>query len=334
MATHFASPNSARPPHNTPGKMPTLPSEDIGAVLERFHKWAGNHAEPVRELTYEEAVKRSRRRVYDEEEPAPPEPVKAAIPESSPQPATASQPAANGESGTEPAPTSQAKSREKAAAAKPGSSGKKTTSRKVSRKAAAQPSPKKPAAAARKNTDDATAEAISASLVTPSTAVHRAEAEIVPSSAPVPSFEQVLAAHMPMALTPRSISANTHCIPPLPQDAPSVHLTVRLAPEERDALRERAHDLGITPAAYLRHCMLEIDGLRAELEAARLACAQVSVAQCSAELPDAMALKSNSPRGPRQSASLHPPADGSWCRRLLRAMLPGRAEKAHLLQQR
>jgi hypothetical protein len=282
--------------------MPTLSSEDIGAVLERFHKWAGNHAEPVRELTYEEAVKRSRRRVYDEEEPVSPEPAKAATPEPSPQPTAASQPATVGANAARPSPTSKGKSGKKAAVAQPGRSGPKAATRKVSRKVAA--------------------ESIPASPATANTAVHQAEAEIVPPSAPHPSFEQILTAHIPMASTPPHAPASMHSIPPLPPDAPAVHLTVRLAAEERNAIRERAHDLGMTPAAYLRHCILEIDALRAELEAARLACAQVSAAGLTA---DAVALEGNSSLSLRRPAPRQYPSEGSWLKRLIRIILPGKA---------
>ena len=78
MATHFASPHNRRAPQDIHGKMPPMQQEDIGAVLERFHKWAGQKQEPVRELTYEEAVARSRRRVYTEDVPLHTEPAKAA----------------------------------------------------------------------------------------------------------------------------------------------------------------------------------------------------------------------------------------------------------------
>lgn len=299
--------------------MPALPSEDIGTVLERFHKWAGNHAEPVRELTYEEAVKRSRRRVYDEEEPVPPEPAKAATPESSPQPSAASQPAATGDKAAKPRLTGKGKSEKKAAAAKPGRAGNKTT-QKTPRKAAAQPSRKKNAAATPRAAGDTTSPA------TARNARHQAEEEIMPPSAPAPSpapsFEQVLAAHLPMHLTPRGIAASTHSISPLPPDAPAVHLTVRLTAEERNAIRERAHDLGITPAAYLRHCGLEIDALRTELEAARLACAHVAAA-----LPaDSHTLEGSASLSLRRPAPRHDPAKRSWLKRLMGVILPGRAK--------
>ena len=297
--------------------MSAMPSEDIGAVVERFHKWAGSHAEPVRELTYEEAVKRSRRRVYVEEESAPPEPAKAANPGSSPQSATASQPAAAREKASAPASTSKGKSGKKAAAAKPGRSGSKST-KKVSRKAAAQPSPKKSAAAARETTHDAP--------LPP--AAHPAEAEIVLPSTLSPTFEQVLAAQIHPAVAPRALCADIHPIAPLPSDAPAVHLTVRLAVAERDALRERAHDLGITPAAYMRHCILEIDALRAELEAARLACAHASAPALTADslsLEDSLPLERNASLSLRRQPARHYPAEGSWLKRMVRIILPGKA---------
>jgi hypothetical protein len=297
--------------------MPTLPSDDIGEVLERFHKWAGSHAEPVRELTYEEAVKRSRRRVYDEEQTAQPEPAKAAAQGSGPHPAAASQTAAARGRAAEPASTSKGKSQKKAAAAKTGRSGNKSTER-VSRKAAARPSPKNSAAAARETT-----------MKTPSPAAayraaHQSEAEIVPPSAPAPSFEQVLAAQMHPAPASHVISADIRPVAPLPSHAPAVHLTVRLAEEERDAIRERAHDLGITPSAYLRHCILEMDALRAELEAARLAYAHASAAGLST---DAVALEGNGSLSMRRAAPRRYPTEGSWLRRAIRMILPGKAGK-------
>ena len=288
-----------------------MPSEDIGAVLERFHRWAGNHTEPVRELTYEEAVKRSRRRVYDEEEPAQPEPAKAAAPEPGPQPYAASPPAAAREKAAKPAPTSKGKSGKKAAAAKPGRSGSKTT-QKVSRKAAAQPSSEKSAAATRKSTHG-----------TPSLATaHPAQAEIVPPSASLPSFEQVLAQHVRPPVAPLALHAEIHPVAPLPSDAAAVHLTVRLATEERNAIRERAHDLGITPSAYMRHCILEIDALRAELEAARLACARTSTAALPA---NSHPLEGNASLSLRRPAPRHYPAESSWLKRVIRVILPGKA---------
>jgi len=52
----------------------------------------------------------------------------------------------------------------------------------------------------------------------------------------------------------------------LPDDAPAVHLTLRLASNEREALRQSARDLHMTPSAYVRQCALEMDLLRTELK--------------------------------------------------------------------
>jgi hypothetical protein len=308
--------------------MPTLPQEDIGSVLERFHKWAGKEPEPVRELSYEEAVKRSRRHVYADEEPVHSEPVKAAPRPEEPIPTATKTKAAK------PAPTSNGQpARKTADAAKPGRSGSGKSTGKTARKAASKPVQKVSSTAARGSARPATANPMSASQPSAASAyqaVCQAAAELVPPPAPAPSFEQVLAAQIHPPASPLALRADTHPVTPLASDAPAVHLTVRLAVEERNAVRERAHDLGITPAAYMRHCILEIDSLRAELESARLAYAQTPLPALAAESADSVAFEGGTALSLRQPARQNHPADGSWLTRLLRILLPGRTNHREL----
>jgi hypothetical protein len=56
MGTHTASPNNHR------SKLPPAKAEDLGSVLERFENWVGKQQTAVRELSYAEAIARSRRR--------------------------------------------------------------------------------------------------------------------------------------------------------------------------------------------------------------------------------------------------------------------------------
>lgn len=308
--------------------MPTLPQEDIGSVLERFYQWAGKDPEPVRELSYEEAVKRSRRHVYADEEPVHSEPVKAAPRAEEPIPAGTKNKAAK------PAPASNGQPAKKAAdAAKPARAGSGKSSKKAARKAADKPAQKAPGTPARTSVRPAAANPISASQPAAASAyqaVCQAAAELVPPPAPAPSFEQVLAAQIHPPASPLALRADTHPVAPLGSDAPAVHLTVRLAVEERNAVRERAHDLGITPAAYMRHCILEIDSLRAELESARLAYAHAALPALPANSADSSAFAGGTALSLRQPVLESHPADGSWMTRLLRMLLPGRTNRREL----
>ncbi len=348
MATHVAS------PHNTRPKAPHMPQEDIRSVLERFHKWAGHQAEPVRELTYEEAVARSRRRAYANDNPIPPEPVKIAaspapvappspIPfpvvneppaikapgrPSNPSPANAAKAgkkaasedahtqsaaakAAKAEPTAKPRPPKRAASRTRAeSAAKPGTAQKESARKAAPRAATTKSKPVCKTSIPPSPANSAGDTALIAAVESPACAsfaaasayaeMQKAASRPEPDSAPETTFAEVLTAqiHSPhlepvgfsataaivpsagsasgTALAPAPIAASA--IAPLPDDVPAVHLTVRLAVDERDALRERARDLGMTPSAYVRQCALEIDSLRVAFENARLAREQASAA--------------------------------------------------------
>ncbi len=339
MATQIASPQSTR------AKASTIPQEDIRSVLERFQKWTGGQADPVRELSYEEAVARSRRRVYDDE-PLGPDTLRAAAcpipapPPPIPFPLIKEPPAREpGNRPSRPAPQKTSKtsaaipiadrphdSAANSSLADPPKPPPKTAPRKASSAAAprrARNSPPKttartahrePLTTLRKSATSPPVEAVtpSASESLPhigrtinaseaSAYVELLHAANTPPVTPPPqaTFAQVLAAQFqPTAPESEAFSTPTNATPPaqpsaspvaaptpalakpfavtpLPDDAPAVHLTVRLAAEERENLRERAHDLGITPSAYVRQCALEVDSLRVELENSRVAQAQV-----------------------------------------------------------
>lgn len=309
MATHVTSPQTTRP------KTPPMPQEDIGSVLHRFQKWAGHQPEPVRELTYEEAVARSRRRVYAENIPAPPEQKKpAASTEDAKLPALKTKAAKSTQTGTaEPAGKSASKSARAAGGKATKASSRKAAAQSSMQSTEAEPAPRNAAGSAYQ-------------------AIRKASGQNAPDpkmpgeviSAPTASFEQALAAQIQVpAPAPLAIHADTKPVAPLSSDAPAVHLTVRFAKEERDTVRERAHDLGITPSAYMRHCILEIDSLRAELEAARLAYAHASGAAISSQSP---AFQNGSLLSLRRRSTLSLRAPGSpWLTRLVRWVLPQRA---------
>lgn len=349
MATQITSPRSTR------SKASTLPHEDIGSVLERFHKWAGGQPDPVRELTYEEAVARSRRRIYDDE-PFP-DPVKAAA---SPIPAPPppipfpliKEPPAGEPFNSPPRPPRPKNSKTSTAipiadrphhaaadsspADSPPPIPEKAAPRKASSTAAApRPARKSPRKAAAKTAraesltprrEPAVAPSpiesskpagpqntpLAGRTINASAASAYVEVLHAASAPPAPPLQQatfahVLAAHFqspgpepqavaaPVEPTPAAqpsaspfaapdpALANSFAVAPLPDDAPAVHLTVRLAAEERENLRERARDLGMTPSAYVRQCALEVDSLRVELEGCRVAQAQVAVELARAE---------------------------------------------------
>jgi hypothetical protein len=118
------------------------------------------------------------------------------------------------------------------------------------------------------------------------------------------------------------VHSATSAIAPLPDDAPTVHLTVRLASNEREAMRERARDLGITPSAYVRQCALEVDSLRSDLEHARLAQAQAEARSARAEA--ALSLENHSRERHQES---------EWFTRLRNFVFP-RKTKTHALATR
>lgn len=347
MATQFAPPNHSRAPQDKRGKTPPASPEDIGSVLERFHKWAGHKAEPVRELSYEEALARSRRHRYAEEEltgpqpvtaaaapvPAPPPPIpfplvkepptgdpvnkptrpaSAKSAENNPRTATqhdAPQEANEAQADSAPArPFKKTAVREKVdAAAKPDAAKKK-----IAKKSATKVVKAKAAAEAPKPSAQPAREIPAAAMQAPeqqAPAQQMATQQTV--AAPGATFAQVLAAQFELpeaepagisparagepagmpAARPALSTVRAFAVAPLPEDAPAVHLTVRLASSEREALREHARDLGVTPSAYVRQCALEVDALRSELDHVRLAQAQAD-AELALAREEAKAAKS------------------------------------------
>jgi hypothetical protein len=87
MGTHTASPNNHR-------SKPPAKAEDLGSVLERFENWAGKQQNAVRELSYAEAIARSRRRHpqtdLDDTEPSTEQAAAAAVTAAPPPAATPS----------------------------------------------------------------------------------------------------------------------------------------------------------------------------------------------------------------------------------------------------
>ena len=340
-----------------------MPQEDIGTVLDRFHKWAGQSTEPVRELTYEEAVARSRRRVYADED--------VFSPEESTTPTAA--PTARSAAGTKPLTPKLKSARSKQAgpkspnpkqatkgkskmktAAKPAGAAHKKAAPPSARKASTRPAPASTIETAAPPTDAYQAVLLAASEIISMPApakpaktttaayqsVLQATGQIISiseSSAPpttaAPSFQQALAAHISRpfafphhAAAPLALKADTRAVAPLAASAAAVHLTVRLSNGERDSVRERAHDLGITPTDYIRHYILEIDSLRAELESARLVCARATVAADATPSSGSFSLEANSSLGIYRAALPSRPADGAWLTRLIHFVLPGKAK--------
>jgi hypothetical protein len=229
MATHTAS-----------SKLP--PAEDIGSILHRFEHWAGGHQPAeIRELTFEEALARARRRRADTDELAEPASKTKAAPASKPAPKDAS--------GTVTKPQPAAVGTAKAADPKPSRNAAKSTSRVKAQKprakaTAAPPREAKPATAGR-----TFQQALEDEITRPRTA-HLAG--------------ELLRADT-VELTARPANA-----------ASSVSLSVKMSVADRNVIRTRAQSLGLTPGAYLRQCALEVESLRAEMQQLLLARAQAA----------------------------------------------------------
>jgi hypothetical protein len=334
--------------------MPLAAQEDIGAVLERFHKWAGQQQKPIRELTYEEAVARSHRRIHVEDAPPRPEPAKAAAspapvappPPPIPFPLVKDPPAF--EAPTKPSSPSPRKT---------ASSGKKATSGKQPAAATTKPAAtRRESAKTASSTKARSGKKVSAGSKTsvgskPGTAkkepakksVPRTETAAMaePVQTPQATFEQVLAAQMqPPVVEPPPHTAHDAVSPstslafaltgatsvvPLPNNAPAVHLTMRLAPDEREALRRRASDLGMTPSDYARQCALQMDLLHTELERIQQSQQQASLAPSRTQEDSQPAERATALSLKRQDVNRHA-GKNPWLQRLKNFFFPRRVK--------
>jgi hypothetical protein len=84
---------------------------------------------------------------------------------------------------------------------------------------------------------------------------------------PRPDFRQALARSMTIpsaALQTYSRPSASALVPALAAARPAV-VSVRLAPEERDQMRDRAAEAGLSISAYVRQCALEVEELREQV---------------------------------------------------------------------
>ena len=85
-------------------------------------------------------------------------------------------------------------------------------------------------------------------------------------SASAPNFQEVLASQLHAG--PNESAQSEANFPPIQEKAQegAVSITVHLSATERNALRQRAMQLGLTADAYLRQCALELESLRGDLQ--------------------------------------------------------------------
>lgn len=84
--------------------------------------------------------------------------------------------------------------------------------------------------------------------------------------ASAPNFQEVLASQLHTG--PKESAQPEANFPPVQEKAQegAVSITVHLSATERNALRQRAMQLGLTADAYLRQCALELESLRGDLQ--------------------------------------------------------------------
>uniref|UniRef100_A0A7V5CS43 Uncharacterized protein n=1 Tax=Acidobacterium capsulatum TaxID=33075 RepID=A0A7V5CS43_9BACT len=239
----------------------------------------------ARELSYEEALSRARsrtRRPWEDDEsvePAasatPPQPT--ATPTPAPQPAAKAAAASSSSKSRKPAKTAAEKPVMKTATP---STAARTRAQSQTRKTSATTQRKTKAAGSSKKAKSAAKAPATAS------AAKRPQAAASPSSAasrdvatpgaaydlqPSPSFQQILAAQFktgPLATsdTVTEVVAQPATVHAEEVSGTAVTVTVHLSVTERNALRTRAQQLGLTADAYLRQCALEVESLRSELQ--------------------------------------------------------------------
>ena len=305
MATHSATPQEdigsilERFQQWTGDQSRPAAANDPNAPFTGFqrsaHQAYSSTRQIARELSYEEALSRARsrtRRPWEDDEAA--EPTASAT---SPQPDAAPTPPAQPEAKAAAASTSS-KSRKPAKTAAEKSTMKTVTASTATRTRAQNPSqqqtrknnPNAASAAAthrkttapgssKKTKSAAKAPATGSTAKKPQAAASASSAASPGVAAPVaaydlqpsPSFQQILAAQIkagPLATsdTVTEVVAQPATVHAEEISGTAVTVTVHLSVTERNALRTRAQQLGLTADAYLRQCALEVESLRNELQ--------------------------------------------------------------------
>ncbi len=294
MATHSATPQEdisailERFQQWTGDQSRPAAANDPNAPLTGFqrsaHQAYTSTRQMTRELSYEEALSRARsrtRRSWEDDEFA--EPVKKAAAPQASAPIAPAAPAAEAKAKA-PAAASHSKSRkpQKTAAerstmktATPSTPARSSQTRKNTAPATSAPTHRKAKAAASTKKKKAAAKAPVAgpaarkpeASATQSTAPQTVAYDLQPAS----SFQQILAAQMKTSSIPAPATVTEVMPEPTTVHAEeisgtSVSVTVHLSVTERNALRTRAQQLGLTADAYLRQCALEVESLRSELQ--------------------------------------------------------------------
>jgi hypothetical protein len=294
MATHSATPQEnisavlERFQQWTGDQGRTAAASDNNASIPGFqrsaHQAYASTRQVTRELSYEEALARARsrtRRPWEDEEAAEP---------AAPSTAAPSQAAAT------PAPEARAKASTVPAHSKPQKPSKAAAERSTMKTATpppatrsrtqstAQNQPRKPAATAAANATHRKTKASGSKktrTATKATSAKKSEAAAQPSTPPPvpadydlqtsPSFQQILTAQIKAGpiTVPASVTevvAEPTTVHAEEISGTAVTVTVHLSVTERNALRTRAQQLGLTADAYLRQCALEVESLRSELQ--------------------------------------------------------------------
>jgi hypothetical protein len=310
MGTPTASPNNHR------SKLPPAKAEDLGSVLERFENWVGKQQNAVRELSYAEAIARSRRRHpqtdLDDTGPeiaTPPTAQEGAAATAAPTPAvspaatvskTSAPPASKpARAATKSQPATASLPREGVSVSKAGMRGtaakpapEKTGASHPAKRAAAQPEkaataqPEKektaaPAVDAKKSVEKSARKAAKtianpAGLPKPAATPKAATTPKAVAEPPQPAtFQQALAAQLAksQATIPAetAIPANREASSSAEEKNATVSLSVSMTSAEHARIQERAAQLGLTPDAYLRQCVWEVESLRTEVQKLLLA---------------------------------------------------------------
>jgi hypothetical protein len=298
MATHSATPQEdigailERFQQWTGDQSRPAAASDPNAPLTGFqrsaHQAYSSTRQITRELSYEEALSRARSRTRrpweDEEAPAPatPQPQTANPPEARPKAPAAAAPSKS----RKPSKSAPEKSTMKTAATSAATRAQTQTQPQPQTQTQPQTQPRKTSAAAhRKTRAVATSKKSKSQPRVPATApAAKKPQDAAPQGTgpqtgtasaydlqPSPSFQQILTAQMqgspipvPAALTPTMAEPTT--VHAEEVSGTAVTVTVHLSVTERNALRTRAQQLGLSADAYLRQCALEVESLRSELQ--------------------------------------------------------------------
>jgi hypothetical protein len=276
------------------------PNAPFTGFQRSAHQAYSSTRQIARELSYEEALSRARsrtRRPWEDDEAVEPKAsAKPLGPEAAPTPA---HPPAAKAAAAATTPSSKSRKPAKTAAEKPtmktatASTATRTRAQSPSQQAPQQarkanPSPASAAATHRKTravgsskkaTSAAKAQATGSTAKRPQAAAVPGPAASPGVAAPVaaydlqpsPSFQQILAAQIkagPLATsdTVTEVVAQPATVHAEEVSGTAVTVTVHLSVTERNALRTRAQQLGLTADAYLRQCALEVESLRSELQ--------------------------------------------------------------------